>query len=125
MTASVNTDVVVPCRVDRACSRLDAVLGAAWTDRHERGRTRISTLRHTPARRRDRLYPAFDAAVAVTAIDDTSCLLTIAGTYEPPFGRFGAVLDRTVMHGLATSTATDFADRLGRALVHDAKEGMP
>jgi hypothetical protein len=73
----------------------------------------------------DRLFPAFDAQVAVTAIDDTSCLLTIAGTYDPPFGRVGAVLDRTVMHGVAAATTTDFADRLGHALAHDAKEGMP
>ena len=90
MAVSVNTDVVVPCRADRARRRLDAALGAAWTGARDSGRTRISTLHHTPTKRLDRLYPTFDAAVAVTAIDDTSCLLTIAGTYEPPFGRFGA-----------------------------------
>jgi hypothetical protein len=125
MAVRVNTDVVVPCGADRASDRLDAALGPTLTRRHERGRTRISNLRHTPARRLDRLYPAFDAAVAVTPIDDTSCLLTIAGTYEPPFGRLGVALDRTVMHGLAASTVSDFADRLGRALAHEAKEGMP
>jgi hypothetical protein len=73
----------------------------------------------------DPFFPAFDAEVAVTAIDDTSCLLTIAGTYDPPFGRVGAVLDRTLMHGLAAATTTEFAARLRHALAHDAKEGMP
>ena len=125
MAISVETDVVVPCRADRACGRLDAALGSALKASHARGRTRISTLRPELTGRLDRLFPTFDAAVAVTAIDDTSCLLTIAGTYEPPFGRLGAVLDRTVMHGLAASTAADFAERLGRALAHDTEEGMP
>jgi hypothetical protein len=125
MAVTVKTDVVVPCRADRACGRLDVALGSALAGSRERGRTRISTRRYPPPRRLDRVYPAFEAAVAVTAIDDTSCLLTIAGTYEPPFGRIGAVLDRTVMHGLAASTAADFADRLGHSLAAHDKEGMP
>jgi hypothetical protein len=121
---NVSTEALVPCRADRARIRLDATLGAALTDRHEQGRTTVSHLRSAPLRRLDRIYPAFDGRVAVTAIDDTSCLLTIAGTYEPPFGRVGAVLDRTVMHGVAASTAAEFAHRLSRALAHDAEEGL-
>lgn len=125
MAVTVKTDVVVPCRADRACGRLNAALGSALRGSRDRGRTRISTLRPEPTGRLDRLYPTFDAAVAVTPIDDCTCLLTIAATYEPPFGRLGAVLDRTVMHGLAASTTADFADRLRRALAHDTEEGMP
>jgi hypothetical protein len=121
MTVSVRTDVVLPCRADRACGRLDATLGRAMTARREHGRTRISTLRRAPVRR---LYPAFDAEVAVTAIDDNSCLMTISGSYQPPFGRLGALLDRTVMHGVAASTTAEFADRLARALAQGDKEGQ-
>lgn len=122
---SMSTDVVVPCRADRACTRLDDVMGGMLAGRREHGRTSIATLRCAPHGLLDRLCPTFDADVAVTAIDATSCLLTVAGTYDPPFGRLGAVLDRTVMHGLATATTADFADRLRRVLTIDAEEGPP
>ena len=122
---NVSTDALVPCRADRVRSRLDARLGAAITRRRELGRTSIVHLHATAARGVERLYPTFDGSVAVTAIDDTSCLLTVAATYEPPFGRLGAVLDRTVMHGVAASTAAEFTHRLSHALTHDAWEGSP
>lgn len=149
MAVSISTDVVVPCRADRARKRLDAVWGTvgehrsliavgprrrrwptkkvhAELSRHQdRGRTSVSELRWAPTGPLRRLYPTLDAGVAVTAIDETSCLLTIAGVYRPPFGRFGRFADRAVMHRLAASTATDFADRLGRAIAYDAKEGRP
>ena len=154
MAASVRTDVVVPCRADRARTRLDAVLGGSdghraticvgprrrrWptkrvraelTDIRDAGRTSVSDLRWAATGRMHRFFPTLDAGVAVTAIDDTSCLLTIAGGYQPPLGRFGRFADRTLLHRLAESTATDFADRLARALAHDARlvdtgEGQP
>lgn len=123
MAVSVKTDVVLPCRADRARVRLQSTLGLTVATRGRDGRTAIATLTPTHMGRADRLLPSFDTSVAVTAIDDTSCLMTIAGTYEPPFGRFGALLDRTVMHGLAASTTAEFADRLARALAHGEKEG--
>lgn len=149
MVVRVSTDVVVPCQADRARKRLDAVWGtvgehravvtvgprrrrwptkqvrAEMSHHRDRGRTSVSALRWAPTGPLRRLYPVLDADVAVTAIDETSCLLTIAGVYRPPFGRFGRFADRAVMHRLAASTATDFADRLGRAIAHDAKEGRP
>jgi hypothetical protein len=123
MAVSVKTDVVLPCRADRARVQLQHTLGVAEPTRRRDGRTSIATLSPAHTGRADRLLPSFDTSVAVTAIDDTSCLMTIAGTYEPPFGRFGALLDRTVMHGLAASTTVEFADRLARALGHKEKEG--
>ena len=123
MAVSVKTDVVLPCRADQARIRLQSALGRTMAARRQDGRTSIATLTPAHTGRADRLLPSFDTSVAVTAIDDTSCLMTIAGTYEPPFGRFGALLDRTVMHGLAASTTAEFADRLARALAHKEKEG--
>lgn len=123
MTTSVKTDVVVPCRADRAYLRLETELGPRITRRRDYGRTSIAELHSRFDRLRDHFFPSFDAELAVTAIDDTSCLLTVASTYEPPFGRFGEVLDRTVMHGLGAATAADFAHRLGSLIAHDAKKG--
>jgi len=114
MATRIKTEVVVPRRAEQTRTRLDAVLGAS--SRRDRGRTSISELHWTPTGRWYRIYPTVDADVAVTAIDDTSCLLTIAGAYQPPLGRFGRLADRAVMHRFAASTATEFADRLSRAL---------
>jgi hypothetical protein len=122
---SIDSEAVVPCGADRACSRLETELGVVLTDRRRQGRTTIAQMHRAPGRRLDHIYPTFDAALAVTAIDDTTCLLTVTGSYEPPFGRLGAVLDRTVMHGLGATTAAGFARRLGHALAYGAKEGSP
>jgi hypothetical protein len=149
MAQVVNTDVVVPCGADRARHRLDDAFGCdaehrvvltvgprhrRWprkhvqtrlTDPHEVGRTAVSGLRWEPTGRFHRLFPTLDAGLALTTIDDTSCLLSIAGAYRPPLGRLGRMIDRMFLHRLATSTTTDFADRLARALAHDPKERLP
>ena len=117
MAETIRTDVVVPCRADLARTRLAAMLG---TGRRDYGRTTVSDLTWIPSGRLGRLYPTYDTGVAVTAIDDTSCLLTVAGGYRPPLGRFGRIADRAVMHRLAESTATEFTDRLARAIAHDS-----
>lgn len=118
MAVTISTDVVVPCRADRARKRLDATLSGCT--RRDYGRTSVSDLRWVPTGRLGSLYPTYQTGIAVTAIDDTSCLLTVAGVYRPPLGRFGRIADRAVMHRLAESTATDFTARLGRVIAHDA-----
>lgn len=95
------------------------------TDLHDAGRTSVAGLRWTPTGSMHGIFPSLDAGIAVTDIDDTTCLLTIVGGYRPPFGRFGAVADRLFLHRLAVSTAAGFADRLARSLAHDSEEGPP
>jgi hypothetical protein len=142
MSATVNVDAVVPCRADRARTRLDAALGTEdhramvpvgprrrrWpttpvrtemSDQRGAGRTSLAHLRWVPTGHLRRLLPVLDAGLAVTAIDDTSCLLVITGGYRPPLGRFGWIADRALLHRLATSTAVDFAERLAAALAHE------
>ena len=38
-------------------------------------------------------YPKLEARLAITPIDETSCLLTLAGAYRPPLGPIGHVAD--------------------------------
>jgi hypothetical protein len=154
MAVSVLTDVVVPCRADLARARLDGVLGRAVS---ERGRIRVGPRRRrwptrqvsvrmgdsrigertsladltwAPEGRLRRCFPVLQAEVAVTSMDDTSCLLTIAGDYQPPFGGVGRLADRALLHRMAVSTTKDFADRLAAALARDNeiarhREGLP
>jgi hypothetical protein len=142
MSATVNVDAVVPCRADRARTRLDAALGnehhramvpvgprrrrwpttqvrAEVSEQRSAGRTSLADLRWVPTGNLRRLLPVLDAGLAVTAIDDTSCLLVITGGYRPPLGWFGWFADRALLHRLAASTATDFAERLAAALAHE------
>jgi len=125
MAEIVNIDAVVPCGADRARTRLDAVLGTRGERRPGSGRTSVSEMHWMSSRRLSSLLPTADVSLAVTAIDDVSCLLTVSGRYRPPFGRAGLLMNRTVMHRFADATATEFAARLARALAHDSGEGLP
>jgi hypothetical protein len=139
MPAKVSADVVVPCRAQPARGRLDALLGgpgagavvrvgprrrrwprravrAVLNERRDGARTSVTPLRWAPLGPFERMLPTLRADVAVTAIDDTSCLLTVAGCYDPPMGRLGRVADRAMLHRLAVSTTTDFATRLAAAI---------
>lgn len=125
MAAIVNADVVVPCAAGRARVRLDRVLGPRAVSASAVGRTSVSSMHWTSTKRLRPLLPVVDLGVAVTAIDDVSCLLTVAGSYQPPFGRLGSLADRAVLHRFADATANEFATRLGRALACDSEEGLP
>jgi hypothetical protein len=57
-------------------------------------------------------YPRLDARLVITAIDDTTCLLSLAGAYRPPFGSVGHAADEVALHRLASSTATALTTRL-------------
>ena len=113
MAVNISADAVLPCRADRARTSLDALLGATGSDE---GRTSITRLHWESDRRLRRLLPTVEADIAVTAIDDTSSLLTVAGEYLPPFGAVGRIADRAVMHRFAESTATEFVDQLRRVV---------
>lgn len=125
MAAIVNVDAVVPCAADRARARLDAVLGAQGKRRGRLGRTSVSDMHWMSDRRFRTLLPTADVSVAVTAIDDVSCLLTVHGHYRPPLGRLGLLANQMVMHRFADATANEFAARLAHTLAHDSGEGLP
>lgn len=68
----------------------------------------------------ERLFPALDANITLTAEGDENTRMTLTGVYRPPFGPLGAGLDRVLLHKVATATVHSLMNRLGGAL-----EGTP
>jgi len=50
------------------------------------------------------LFPVLDADLILARHGDDQVLLGMTGSYRPPFGRAGAVLDRAIMHRVASAT---------------------
>jgi hypothetical protein len=62
------------------------------------------------------LFPALDADITVTRLDDEATMLTLAGVYRPPLRSVGAGLDQAILHRLAVATIRDFLSRVGSAI---------
>ena len=58
------------------------------------------------------LFPALDADLCLTAVNEVTCLLSIVGRYAPPLGGIGQVIDRTVLSGTAQSSVDAFLREL-------------
>jgi hypothetical protein len=64
------------------------------------------------------LFPALDADITVTPAGEQITLLKITGTYRPPLGALGTMLDMAILHRIATSTIQTFLNRIAAALAH-------
>lgn len=71
------------------------------------------------------LFPVLDADLLLTRHGDDQALLAITGTYRPPFGRVGALLDKAIMHRLATATIRLLLESLSEAIVHPVPQHLP
>ncbi len=71
------------------------------------------------------LFPVLDADLIVARHGDRQTLLGITGSYRPPLGRAGAVLDRAVMHRLATATVRSLLEGLSGAIARPAPHSLP
>jgi hypothetical protein len=80
------------------------------------GRSYLFPVRWEPTGALACCYPALEATLAVTTIDDTSSLLSLFGSYVPPARRLGAAADAAGMHRVAQLTAASVVDRLARAI---------
>jgi hypothetical protein len=67
------------------------------------------------------LFPKMEGTLHVEPDGDGGTRLTLNATYDPPLGRLGQVIDRGLMHRLATMTMRDFVDRLAGALAEDLR----
>ena len=54
------------------------------------------------------LFPVLDADIRLAPAGEHVTLLTITGTYRPPFGPLGEVLDRALLHRVAAATIRSF-----------------
>lgn len=63
------------------------------------------------------LYPSLEATVTVQPVDAATTRVRIVGSYLPPFGDFGAVVDWVVGHRIASATARSFLARVERYIL--------
>jgi hypothetical protein len=62
------------------------------------------------------LFPALDADITLSRVDDQATTLTLTGVYRPPLGSVGAGLDQAILHRVAVATIRDFLGRVGAAI---------
>lgn len=58
------------------------------------------------------LFPALDANLELRATGADTTEVVLVGSYQPPFGRAGVVLDQLVMHRMAERSLRSFLDQL-------------
>jgi hypothetical protein len=71
------------------------------------------------------LFPVLDADLILGRHGDNQTLLALIGSYRPPFGRAGAMLDRAVLHRLASATIRTLLEGLSAAITHPAPQHQP
>ena len=59
----------------------------------------------------ERLFPALDADIRVLPADEVT-MLRLDGVYRAPLGPAGAVIDRAVLHAVATATVHRFLEQV-------------
>lgn len=71
------------------------------------------------------LFPVLDADVRLAPAGEHLTLLTLTGSYRPPFGRAGEAVDRAVMHRVATATVRNFLASMAAVLTRQVTESSP
>jgi hypothetical protein len=64
----------------------------------------------------ERLFPSLTADLIVSHMGRDRTKLSLQGTYTPPLGVIGRVVDRTVLKNVAESTIQDWVDRVAAAV---------
>ena len=62
------------------------------------------------------LFPVLDADLILVRAGRNQARLRLMGSYRPPLGRAGAVLDRVILYRLATATVHAFLQELAIAI---------
>lgn len=66
------------------------------------------------------LFPVLDADLILTETGDGGSRLELVGSYRPPLGRAGAMLDRAVMSRVAAATIRSLLDEVATAVADPA-----
>ena len=82
----------------------------SWTDR-----SAGLALRWEAAGGGGALFPVLDADLTI-APAGAGTMLTMAGSYRPPLGSLGEVLDRTILHRVAAATIRSFLAQVAAQL---------
>jgi hypothetical protein len=74
----------------------------------------------------EHLFPKMTGRVELAPVEKAVSRLTVSGMYEPPLGKLGKQLDKTVMRGIADATvkelAESIADRISAAVSAQARK---
>lgn len=71
------------------------------------------------------VFPVLDADLRLASAGEQLTLLTLTGSYRPPFGRAGEAVDRAVMHRVATATVRNFLASTAAVLTRQVTESSP
>jgi hypothetical protein len=66
------------------------------------------------------LFPLIEADLEVEPIDPERTMVSLLGLYQPPLGKFGAAVDRIMLHRLAEAAFDRFFRHLLHEIVADA-----
>jgi hypothetical protein len=87
--------------------------------------TAVLTLRWEATGPGGRLFPALDADLTLTPLDEVSSRLTMDGAYRPPLAALGAGLDRVILNRIANATARSLLTTIAAALSGEPAPGQP
>jgi hypothetical protein len=69
------------------------------------------------------LFPTLDGNLELRALTDDTTEVALIGSYRPPLGRAGEVIDQLVMGRVARRTVQSFVARLARAVADPEPAG--
>jgi hypothetical protein len=64
----------------------------------------------------ERLFPVMTGKVSLSPIGKDETRLTVSGVYEPPLGKLGEELNKTVMRTVARATVKELAQQIAERL---------
>lgn len=68
------------------------------------------------------LFPRMEADLVIAAVGPELTHLGLRGSYRPPLGAVGRLVDRALLHRVAESSIKGFVDRVARALEGEGTE---
>jgi hypothetical protein len=71
------------------------------------------------------LFPVLDADLILARAGDDQVQLGLSGSYRPPFGKMGVLLDRTVMSRVGTATIRSLLDKMAEMIADPAPAPAP
>jgi hypothetical protein len=71
------------------------------------------------------LFPTLDANLELRPSDAGGTRIVLIGSYLPPLGALGAVVDRMILRQLATATVRNFLARIAVRVAHPATAADP
>ena len=104
--------------------RLAKLVRATIDEPYVADRTTVLPMRWEAVGPTARFYPALEARIGLTPVEELTTVLSLLGSYRPPMGRLGAGLDRAALSRVATATIDTFVHELAAKLRAEAENGV-